>query len=307
MPSAERADSRGRGRTTLFPGLFLSIGAMKAGTSWLYQMLREHPDLNTTPVKEVHYFWERYGTFPLLSEQQRRETAGHHIHAILKTQAQLDSRALFDWFERYLSAPVDDAWFAGLFTERGERKYCAEFSNMSAKLKPEAWAHIRSMTEHLRIVYSIRSPVKRMWSHARFHAQVVGMFRKLTEWDAAAYEGFLRTSGCFEHGAYSDVLQFLGRNFDSSEYFVFTFEKIREDPLDLLRSIERFLDIRPQTYRARQLAVVHNAASTLAMPRAFAQAALAPIERELETLARLNVEMPPSWMDDLRAAQALAR
>jgi hypothetical protein len=291
----------------LFQGLFLSIGAMKGGTSWLYEMLRAHPDLNTTPIKEVHYFWEKHGTFPMLSNQQRRDTAGHHLKAILHTHAQVDSRALFAWFERYLSAPVDDAWFASLFPERAQRKYCTEFSNMSAKMRPEAWAHIRSLTERLKIVYSIRSPVQRMWSHARFHAQVVGMFHKLAEWDAAAYEQFLRTSGCFQHGAYAEVLQFLDRNFDSDEYFVFDYEKISEDPLDLLRSIEAFLDIRPQTYRAQELGTIHNAASALTMPRAFAQAALAPIERELESLGRLNIVMPPSWMEDLRAAQALAR
>ncbi len=291
----------------LFQGLFLSIGAMKGGTSWLYEMLRAHPDLNTTPIKEVHYFWEKHGTFSLLSDQQRRDTAGHHLKLILHTQPEVDSRALFAWFERYLSAPVDDAWFAGLFPERAKRKYCTEFSNMSAKLTPEAWAHIRSMTEHLRIVYSIRSPVQRMWSHARFHAQVVGMFHKLTEWDAAEYEMFLRTSGCFQHGAYAEVLQFLARNFDSSEYLVFEAEKIRENPLDLLRSIETFLDIRPQTYASGELGTVHNAASTLTMPRAFAQAALVPIERELEALRRLNMAMPAKWMEDLRTAQTLAR
>jgi len=160
----------------LFQGLFLSIGAMKGGTSWLYEMLCAHPDLNTTPVKEVHYFWQKHSTFSLLSDQQRRDTAGHHLKLILQAPAPVDSRALFAWFERYLSAPVDDAWFAGLFPERAQRKYCTEFSNMSAKPKPEAWTHIRSTTERLRIVYSIRSPVQRMWSHARFHAQVVGMF-----------------------------------------------------------------------------------------------------------------------------------
>jgi hypothetical protein len=43
------------------------------------------------------------------------------------------------------------------------------------------------------------------------------------------------------------------------------------------------------------------------MPRAFAQAALVPIERELEALRRLNMAMPAKWMEDLRTAQTLAR
>src|SRR4051794_32956852 len=35
---------------------FLCIGAQKAGTGWLYEQLRSHPDFWMPPLKEVHYF-----------------------------------------------------------------------------------------------------------------------------------------------------------------------------------------------------------------------------------------------------------
>lgn len=35
---------------------FLGIGAQKAGTSWLYEVLRTHPDLSFPAGKEVHYW-----------------------------------------------------------------------------------------------------------------------------------------------------------------------------------------------------------------------------------------------------------
>lgn len=38
----------------LFGNLFLSIGAMKAGTTWLYAVLERHPALHFTPEKELH-------------------------------------------------------------------------------------------------------------------------------------------------------------------------------------------------------------------------------------------------------------
>jgi hypothetical protein len=291
----------------VFKGLFLSIGAMKAGTSWLYEMLQDHPDLNTTPIKEVHYFWQKHGTFSLLSAEQRCGVAAYHLNGILRNRPPQDVRGLFAWFERYLSDPLDDAWFASLFPERATRKYCTEFSNMSAKLKPEAWTHIRAMAEQVRVVYSVRSPLPRMWSHARFHAQVVGKFDKLADWSAAEYERFLRESGCFQHGTYAETLQFLRSNFDAAEYLVIEYEKIKDDPLALLCGVEAFLDIGQQTYAPRDLKAVHNAARSLTIPRAFAQAALPPIERELEQLARQNFAVPGRWMEDLRAAQSLIR
>ncbi len=38
---------------------FLGIGAQKAGTTWLYQMLREHPEIAFPAGKEVH-FWKAH-------------------------------------------------------------------------------------------------------------------------------------------------------------------------------------------------------------------------------------------------------
>src|SRR3954451_6343376 len=35
---------------------FICIGAQKAGTGWLYEQLRAHPDFWVPPIKELHYF-----------------------------------------------------------------------------------------------------------------------------------------------------------------------------------------------------------------------------------------------------------
>jgi len=40
---------------------FFGIGAMRAGTSWLGQFLRQHPDCGMAPLKELHFFDVRYG------------------------------------------------------------------------------------------------------------------------------------------------------------------------------------------------------------------------------------------------------
>src|SRR5947207_15540157 len=39
---------------------FLCIGAQKAGTTWLYENLRVHPQIAVSPRKEEHYFDLRY-------------------------------------------------------------------------------------------------------------------------------------------------------------------------------------------------------------------------------------------------------
>ena len=46
-------------RTLALPD-FLGIGAQKAGSTWLHEMLRLHPDLFLPEPKEVHYFDRRF-------------------------------------------------------------------------------------------------------------------------------------------------------------------------------------------------------------------------------------------------------
>ena len=40
--------------------LLLCIGAQKAGTTWLADYLRDHPEVHLPPVKEVHFFDARF-------------------------------------------------------------------------------------------------------------------------------------------------------------------------------------------------------------------------------------------------------
>lgn len=41
---------------------FLGIGAQKAGTTWLYEKLRLHPDIAFPAGKEVHFWDQKYGS-----------------------------------------------------------------------------------------------------------------------------------------------------------------------------------------------------------------------------------------------------
>ena len=43
---------------------FYGIGAQKAGTTWLYEMLKSHPEVHIPQAKEMHY-WDRNSPLPL--------------------------------------------------------------------------------------------------------------------------------------------------------------------------------------------------------------------------------------------------
>src|SRR5689334_15761196 len=53
---------------------FLCVGAQKAGTGWLYEQLRSHPDFWMPPVKELHYF-DRAWRSPRVSPAEKQRNA----------------------------------------------------------------------------------------------------------------------------------------------------------------------------------------------------------------------------------------
>lgn len=99
----------------LFSHLFLSIGAMKAGTTWLYAVLARHPALHFAMEKEIHYFYHRYVDQSQLNETRRLPEKG-----FLKAQrerSEQDPRVVFGFVggpSQIKGWPVIRAAFAGV-------------------------------------------------------------------------------------------------------------------------------------------------------------------------------------------------
>jgi sulfotransferase family protein len=59
---------------------FLGIGAQKAGTTWLYRMLKRHPDIGMPEQKELH-FWDKHEPEPAVVDRYLNSFAGLHGRA----------------------------------------------------------------------------------------------------------------------------------------------------------------------------------------------------------------------------------
>src|SRR5438067_11210494 len=84
---------------------FLCIGAQKAGTSWLYRQLTEHPDFWMPPVKELHYF-NLLGRVPSVASARARDDRDRRFLEAIK---RLSARSHLD---------LED--YAGLFAVKGD-------------------------------------------------------------------------------------------------------------------------------------------------------------------------------------------
>lgn len=112
---------------------FMCVGAPKSGTTWLYQILDQHPEIFIPRVKEVHYF------------------NALHPETYLPNQNFLNG---IDWYHSF-------------FKDCDEGKLKADFST-SYLVDPKMADKLYQYNDKLRIVAILRNPVYRAWSHFRF-------------------------------------------------------------------------------------------------------------------------------------------
>jgi len=149
---------------------FLCIGAQKAGTTWVYENLKVHPDIHLPPIKEIHYFDEIYRNekTKLIDRIAAKEGMNAWVwkETILKSFLGVilkKNPTEFIWFVRYYFFKRDIEWYKKLFSCPPNRisgditpDYCILGKNV-VKL-------IREKLPNLKIIYIIRNPVDRAWS-----------------------------------------------------------------------------------------------------------------------------------------------
>lgn len=282
---------------SLFDNLFLSVGAMKAGTTWLYAMLNRHPELHFTREKEIHYFHHAYVDRNSLSEKRRlREAKTRYIFNFDPETANPEAiRRNLSWVSAYLDSPVDDFWYRNLFQLRGKERYACDFSNLNAHLPAEAWPQIAAKCTKLRVLYTMRDPVKRLWSHTKFHLQFSGELDKLGSWGPKDYKRFIHQPHIWANAEYGAVLRNLKAGLPEGCLKVIFYEDIHADQATALKGIEDFLGVANHPYPPALLARRFTESVKHEMPDFFPGLIaddVARIRKEIETE---GFAIPATW------------
>jgi hypothetical protein len=159
---------------------FCCIGAQKAGTGWLYEQLRFHPDFWMPPVKELHYF-DRFWRTPRATAEDRFERA--------RKNARDERDTLFlDRIEALFGRPeIDLESYAHLFAPKGPL-LSGDITPGYSALPEEIIGRLAGHFGDLKILFLARDPVERAWSQlsmwirheriARFDATDVDQVRR---------------------------------------------------------------------------------------------------------------------------------
>ena len=280
-----------------FSNLLLSVGAMKAGTTWLYAVLSRNPALHFAMEKEIHYFYHKYVNPNFLSDQRRlNEAKKRYILRFDPEKTNIDAvRQNLHWVSAYLDRPIGDFWFRNLFQLRKHHKYACDFSNLNSQLPEEVWPEIEAQCDNLRVLYTMRDPVKRLWSHAKFQLQLDGKVDKLESWGPDEFRAFVKQDHLWKNAEYGKALRAFKGGLKPGTLKALFYEDIHADQRGSLREIEEFLDLPAFNYPQNLLDRRFTESVKVEMPSFFPELFADDIARIKAEVEAEGYTLPESW------------
>lgn len=154
----------GEKRTNTGPD-FLVVGAQRSGTSLLHKLLRSTPGIWVPPVKEVHYFDRKYAGLDWHKPKLGMHKRIRDVRTLRRRGVSFSDRM---WGVRYLCLPPSDGWYRSLFKSAGNVGYfTGEITPGYGILPQEGVERIQRVCPNVKILFLLRNPVERTWSHIK--------------------------------------------------------------------------------------------------------------------------------------------
>jgi hypothetical protein len=184
---------------------FICVGAGKAGTTWLWEMLRLHPDVYLPDVKEIHYFNDIAYEGSDVRNPNFRKPVG---------------------------------WYLRFFSPARPGQVCGEISPsyLWSATAPDA---IHAFDPDMRILIMLRDPVDRLFSSYLFGQQKGEIGQVSFEEALRSVDYLLDRAPC--SGSVARYLELFG----GDRVKVVFHEDLSADPRQLLLEVEEFLGVSP--------------------------------------------------------------
>lgn len=223
---------------------FLGIGAQKCGTTWLWRMLAGHSDVWVPPEKEIHFLeekrhskltvWQRV-LGPTVEATRWRRQLKRQLKQLIRREVPW---SMVGWYLKFFFARQDTAWYKQLFRPAGHRVSGEITPNYSALgLEEVRWA--ADQLGDTKIIFVIRNPIERVWSHAQMEHRVHG--RPAVE----AVDTLMSKQAFGYLSDYKRTIGFWSSSFGDERFYLGLMEDIVFAPRRLVDAICSFLEIGP--------------------------------------------------------------
>ncbi|WP_027958908.1 MULTISPECIES: sulfotransferase domain-containing protein [unclassified Halomonas] len=231
----------------MIENLFLSVGAMKAGTTWLYEQLKDHPDIYFTPEKEIHYFANKVGIENQLNQRNRILKLKGVMEKYAKGNPKYISENIDEitWYANYAHPrEVSNEWYKGLFNQNYSKRYSADFSNLYCQMGDDGWENVHKVAKNVKVIYTLRDPISRLWSHYKFHMKWVNREDEALDAGFQNFKELLDKEYFWINAEYAKNYTLLKNNVSKDNLMLLYFEDFRQNPVQKLHDVQTFLGIK---------------------------------------------------------------
>lgn len=203
------------------------------------------------PSKELHYF-DRARRYPSLSSlatdrflERWFSDAPHNrgfrarFRADLRDAWSRGDWKLLRWLLRYNLGSCSDEWYLSLF-QQGRGRVCGEITPAYAILEEVDVVRIRRLLPELKVIFILRNPIERAWSHLRFES-TQGRFAGCD--DLTKIRARSESPGAARRSDYLRTLEIWESQFRPEKIFIGFFDDIVMQPAKLLSEVCTFLGV----------------------------------------------------------------
>jgi len=232
----------------------ICIGAQKAGTSWLFEMMADRPDVWTSPLKELHFFDHHYvePAFPWTEWHIKTE-----VRAAIRNHVQNNPRFNIGYI-KYLSRIgteklFTEQWYEEVFSRAKREQMVFEATPEYSTISQAGVDYVKGYLPETRFIYILRHPVDRAVSQIRMAI----MRRNLTPSSRKDWKELIDAPEILQRGRISEYVPRWRQAFGPERLAILDYADMRADPAGFMRRIERFLDL-PKWDYPRLTAKIHK-------------------------------------------------
>lgn len=154
------------------------VGAVKAGTSWLYSYLEGHPECAMPPFKELRYFYVLESGYydgqikmtRNLVQELKKSLDDGTAKNVPATRLRLNkTRHWLKVLQLRVEAP--EAYAEYMMSEADGAKLTADITPEYSMMPVSRLKQMAGLVAQTRFVYILRDPVDRLWSNIRMNAK----------------------------------------------------------------------------------------------------------------------------------------
>ena len=258
---------------------FFVVGAAKAGTTSLYNYLKEHPEVYLSPIKEPNYFNTEM-KLEDFKEDIQKSIYFEFDKYFRKNKLEEKHFALIDKKKDYLE----------LFREVKQEKAIGEFSTSYLSSQVAA-AEIYKFNPKSKIIVMLREPIERTLSHYQMDLNkgfnLKNILKDLENDYNSVNKGYCISNMYIDLSLYYDSIKRIFKIYPKEQVLIIRFENFKKHTNAVVKEVCTFLEIDNNTLEINSMNKIHNKT-------------LVPRTRVIQYLLKVKRKFPNSMLGHVK-------